>query len=122
MCIRDRSRGAFAHREIIREKSDWNLHGVDVFIRNDGMPTPPEKVGKLQLSLISNRGTKIYPGPKPDIYLVDHFRLRYRATEPIGNEDIYNLLAEITKQYQWMHIEKLHTINGTQMYSKAQGE
>jgi hypothetical protein len=72
------SRGAFAHREAVRERADWHLQGVDVFVRNDGMPSPPEKVGKLSLHLISNRGTKIYPGPTPEIYLVDHFRLRYR--------------------------------------------
>ena len=116
------SRGAFAHREAVRERADWHLQGVDVFVRNDGMPSPPEKVGKLSLHLISNRGTKIYPGPTPEIYLVDHFRLRYRATEPISNDDIYLLLGEISKKYEWMHIEKLHTIDGVAMYSKAQGE
>jgi hypothetical protein len=48
--------------------------------------------------------------------------LRYRATEPISNEDIYQLLGEISKKYEWMHLEKLHTIDGVAMYSKAQGE
>lgn len=116
------SRGAFAHRQTQREHGDWTLRGVDVFVRNDGMPTPPAKVGNLELSLISNRGTKIYPGPTPDIYLVDQFRLRYKSTELVSNDDIYKLLAEISKQYEWMHIEKLHHIEGVAMYSKAQGE
>ena len=86
------------------------------------MPTPPAKVGNLELSLISNRGTKIYPGPTPDIYLVDQFRLRYKSSESVSNDDIYKLLGEISKQYEWMHIEKLHHIDGIAMYSKAQGE
>ena len=116
------ARGPFAHKEWVPEYQEWSLKGVDVFIRNQGMPTPPQKVGKLELSLISNRGTKIYPGPTPDIFLVDWFRLRYRASEPINNGDIYQLLSEINKQYEWMHVEKLHHIDGTAMYSKAQGE
>ncbi|MBX7219492.1 MAG: NAD-dependent isocitrate dehydrogenase [Blastocatellia bacterium] len=101
---------------------EWVLRGADVFIQHEGMPEVPQRVGKMELSLISNRGTKIYPGPRPDIYLVDWFRLRYKATEPLTQTDIDLLLAEISKRFTWMHVEKLHEENGVAMFSKAQGE
>ena len=114
--------GPFAHRDEEPEYREWVLRGADVFVRSDGMPTPPARVGKLELSLISNRGTKVYPGPTPDIFMVNWFRLRYKATEPIHDADIQQLLNEVSKQYPWMHVEKLHEIDGQAMFSKAQGE
>lgn len=116
------AKGPFAHRDEQPEYEAWTLLGADVFVRSDKMPTPPAQVGKLSLSLISNRGTKVFPGPTPDIFMVNWFRLRYKAETPITNEDIQQLLTEIARQYDWMHVEKLHEINGQAMFSKAQGE
>lgn len=40
-----------------------DCHGIDIFVENpNGIPKMPEQVGKLKLKMISNRGTKIYPG------------------------------------------------------------
>jgi hypothetical protein len=41
----------------------------------------PEQVDNLKLKMISNRGTKVYPGVMPKIWLVDHHRCRYVATD-----------------------------------------
>lgn len=116
------ARGPFAHRGQEREPGEWSLYGVDVFVQSQGLPTPPQRVGPLELSLISNRGTKVYPGPTPEIFLVDWFRLRYRSSQPVTDAEIYPLLTEISRQYDWMHIEKLHQSGSTAMFSKAQGE
>ena len=116
------ARGPFAHRGQEREPGEWSLYGVDVFVHSQGLPKPPQRVGPLELSLISNRGTKVYPGPTPEIFLVDWFRLRYRSSQPVTDADIYPLLTEISRQYDWMHIEKLHQSGSTAMFSKAQGE
>jgi hypothetical protein len=116
------ARGPFAHRGQEREPGEWSLCGVDVFVHSQGLPKPPQRVGPLELSLISNRGTKVYPGPTPEIFLVDWFRLRYRSSQPVTDADIYPLLTEISRQYDWMHIEKLHQSGSTAMFSKAQGE
>jgi len=40
----------------------------------------------------------------------------------VTDADIYPLLTEISRQYDWMHIEKLHQSGSTAMFSKAQGE
>ncbi len=103
----------------------WTLMGMDVFVYSpDGVPRLPEQLcGKLRLRMMSNRGTKVYPGPTPPILLVDWYRCRYLADEPLQHEDIIAALSELTASgVVWMHVEKLHHVNGTALYSKAQGE
>ena len=79
--------------------------------------------------MISNRGTKVHPGPKPDIWLVDHYRCRYVAKDEdgsylrISDEEIFHLLRELyVRNFNWMHIEKLRLFDNEVGYTKAQGE
>lgn len=105
-------------------------HGVDIFVEEPkGLPKIPEIIDHLKLKMISNRGTKVYPGVMPKIWLVDHHRCRYVATDSngnyinIGDEEIFNLIREISAAgIKWMHIEKLQLFDGELGYSKAQGE
>jgi len=105
-------------------------HGVDIFVENPGgIPKVPEVVGNLKLKMISNRGTKVYPGPLPKIWLVDHHRCRYVARDEQGNyinindDEIFKLIREVSAYgIKWMHIEKLQLFDGELGYSKAQGE
>ena len=107
-----------------------DCHGVDVFIESrEGIPKVPEKVDHLQLTMISNRGTKVYPGTAPDIWLVDHYRCRYIAKDETGkylrisDEEIFHLLRELyVHKFNWVHIEKLRLFDGELGYTKAQGE
>lgn len=113
------------HKEVVED-----CHGVDIFVENpSGVPQMPEQVGKLKLKMISNRGTKVYPGPQPNIWLVDHHRCRYVAEDDngnyliIGDNEIFNLIREVSAfGIKWMHIEKLQFFDGELGYSKAQGE
>jgi NAD-dependent isocitrate dehydrogenase len=113
------------HKDVIED-----CHGVDIFVENPaGIPKMPEQVGKLKLKMISNRGTKVYPGPQPNIWLVDHHRCRYVAVDEkgkyinIGDDEIFNLIREVSAYgIKWMHIEKLQLFDGELGYSKAQGE
>jgi len=114
----------------IRKERTEDCHGIDVFIESHtGIPKVPEKVDHLQLTMISNRGTKVYPGPKPDIWLVDHYRCRYVAKDTngdylrISDEELFHLLRELyVHKFNWMHIEKLRMFDGELGYTKAQGE
>lgn len=113
------------HKDVVED-----CHGVDIFVEEPlGIPKMPEKVGNLKLQMISNRGTKIYPGPQLNIWLVDHHRCRYIATDDngnqinIGDDEIFNLIREVSAfGIKWMHIEKLQLFDGEFGYSKAQGE
>lgn len=113
------------HKDVVED-----CHGVDIFVENPaGIPKMPEQVGKLKLKMISNRGTKVYPEPQPNIWLVDHHRCRYVAVNEngnylnIGDDEIFNLIREVSAYgIKWMHIEKLQLFDGEPGYSKAQGE
>mgnify|MGYP003514521936 FL=1 len=73
--------------------------------------------------MLSNRGTKVWPGPTPDILLVDHYRCRYIANGPVTRQDVVALLHEVTAQGKvWCHVELLNEASGQARYSKAQGE
>ena len=103
-------------------KDGWKLVGVDVFIEAGSFPQLPSFLGKFTLSMISNRGTKIYPGKMPDILLIDCFRTRWLANQDVTNGDLLEFLGLFPAAYPWMHIEKLHNQGDTPMFSKAQGE
>ncbi len=113
---------AFHAPEVITE--DWTLHGADVFVEHkDGLPDMPQSVGPFTLRMLSNRGTKVWPGPTPDILLVDHYRCRYIANGPVTRQDVVALLYEVTAQGKvWCHVELLNEASGQARYSKAQGE
>ena len=105
-------------------KEDWTLVGADIFTEwSGGLPPMPEHVGPLKLTMMSNRGTKVYPGPQPNITIVDHHRCRYTSTKPVTNSDVLAVLIELEeKGIRWCHVELLNTSNGAPRYSKAQGE
>lgn len=100
----------------------WELRGLDLFVRHDGLPAMPEVVGPLRLRLISNRGTKVWPGPAPTIRLVDWHRCRYLAEGPITGADVLSFLAALDPEIAWMHVEKLHYAGDEPQFTKAQGE
>lgn len=105
------------------------LVGVDVFIESC---FAPDLIGKdleklcslspFSLKFIDNRGVVVYPsaGILPD--LVDCFRCRFLAEKEIEDKDILALLAQITQEYTWTHVEKLSLFDGQPSYTKSQGE
>jgi hypothetical protein len=113
-----------AREPLTKEQQDWNIHGIDVFVRSKtgSIPVLPETIGSFKLAMISNRGTKIYPGNAPDILMVDHYRCRFYAQQPVQREDIISMLTAFPKDYPWMHVEILHNEGDTPLFSKAQGE
>ncbi|GIV56738.1 MAG: hypothetical protein KatS3mg040_1506 [Candidatus Kapaibacterium sp.] len=104
----------------------WTLVGADVFVEWNAieeLPPMPPRVGALELTMMSNRGTKVYPPPVPPITMVNWYRCRYIAQQPISSEAIHALLAEVERLgIRWMHVELLTREGDIPMYSKAQGE
>ena len=103
---------------------DWTLVGADIFTEWSGELAPmPKEVGPLKLTMMSNRGTKVYPGPQPDIMIVDHHRCRYTSDGPVTTSDVLAVLTKLEEMgIRWCHVELLNTANGQPRYSKAQGE
>ncbi|MFN4985480.1 MAG: isocitrate/isopropylmalate family dehydrogenase [Ignavibacteria bacterium] len=103
--------------------AEWTCVGLDVFVHNDGLPQMPETLGRFTLRLMSNRGTKVWPGPTPDILLVDHFRCRYVAEGSVTRQEALGVLADLTAQgKEWLHVELLWNDGSEAKYTKAQGE
>lgn len=109
------------NRPIIEEESQemMTLHGVDIYIWSDTTPEIPKEFGSLILTLISNRGTRIYPGPVPDIHLLDWPRCRYESDTVVTDADIEAVVNAITAAgFRWTKCQKLFRIDGVNQYSQ----
>ncbi|MEM9082111.1 MAG: NADP-dependent isocitrate dehydrogenase [Planctomycetota bacterium] len=111
----------------------WESIGCDLFIES---PLDATALGDslvelaqgaaLKLKMISNRGMKVYPamaGSRTDC--IDHWRCRFVRTDDskaVTNDDITTLVEKVQAKHDWMHIEKLHLVDGERAYSMAQGE
>lgn len=109
-----------------------DMTGVDVFIEWKGnadalgqsLETAIFGTG-FRLSMISNRGTKVYPGRTSYTDTVNHWRCRFAWSDSdrsLGDADILSLLTRIGDIHRWMHVEKLQHFDGTPGYTMAQGE
>ncbi len=106
--------------------------GIDIFV--EATCTADElgaEIGSLtqelplQLKMISNRGTKVFPSMGGEPALVDHWRCRFLLRDGVGVLDdaaALSLVSRVGFRRRWMHIEKLEEIDGRPAYSKAQGE
>ncbi|MBB5173723.1 NADP-dependent isocitrate dehydrogenase [Texcoconibacillus texcoconensis] len=118
-----------------REKPDVarQLDGADVFLFNNDLS--PDEIGqklegltgsRFQLSMISNRGVKVYPGGFPETFLTDHWRCRFQIAggqTELTNADIQQLLHRISEAgLEWIKIENLYTFNDELGYSLGQGQ
>jgi isocitrate dehydrogenase len=110
--------------QLSNNTEEWTLVGADVFVEHaHGLPPMPEQVGPFTLRLMSNRGTKVWPGPTPDILIIDHHRCRYVADGEVTRKDVLHLLSDITARgIVWCQVEMLNKVDGEARYSKAQGE
>jgi isocitrate dehydrogenase len=103
--------------------------GVDVFVEWDG---DAETLGKqvteladdspLELKMVDNRGTVVYPPTGTLTDVVDAWRCRFfvRDGGELADPELIWLLERIGVPYT--HIEKLHEFDGVPAFSKAQGE
>ncbi|MFM7317317.1 MAG: NADP-dependent isocitrate dehydrogenase [bacterium] len=106
--------------------------GVDVFIESD---LSPAEIGQkltqiasgspLQLKMISNRGTQVWPATGAITDCVNHFRCRFVMRVPsadLADYSLMGLLSAISGSFRWNHIEKLNEFDGSPAFTKAQGE
>jgi isocitrate dehydrogenase len=105
--------------------------GVDLFIdRRDGNPDQIAAVMQqfnvpgVKLTVIANRGTKVWPQGNPDTYWSDHWACRFEADGSIFTADhVIQLLQTAEKAgFDVIKTEGLYTFNGERGYSLAQGE
>ena len=108
------------------------LVGVDVFVHWSG--TNPDELAavvnqlnneELQLSMITNRGIKVWPEGFEETFCTDHWRCRFKPTNgnKITKQHIIQLLSLANeKNIDTIKTENLYTFNGKQGYSLGQGQ
>jgi isocitrate dehydrogenase len=108
------------------------LVGVDVFVHWSG--TNPDELAQivqkierpdLKLSMITNRGIKVWPEGFEETFCTDHWRCRFKPTEGanITKQDIIELLSKaISENIDTIKTENLYTFDGKSGYSLGQGQ
>lgn len=107
--------------------------GVDVFL--EWREGSPEQLGDslsktngdgLKLVMISNRGTKVWPGGMPETFCTDHWRCRFMSeTEggAVSHAQIIDLLKRVADAgFDFIKTEHLCTFDGEAGYSLGQGQ
>ncbi len=108
------------------------LEGVDLFVHWSGENPNElaEKVSKitpenLKLSMITNRGIKVWPDGFKETFCTDHWRCRFK---PINGDLIQNeliiqaLQSALIKGIDVIKTENLYRFNGISAYSLGQGQ
>jgi len=108
------------------------LVGVDVFVEWRGsaeiLGEQLEKQAEpdFQLQMITNRGTKVYPGGMSETFCVDHWRCRFLAPGSGGkvtHERVIGLLSRlVAADLPPIKTESLFTFDGQPGYSLGQGQ
>ena len=115
-----------------RPRARKELVGADVFIDWSGTA---DAIGKrlegitapnLRLTMITNRGTKVYPGGVPETLCVDHWRCRFEGTDGTGrvtHRQIIDLLSRLVEaDLPPIKTEGLFTFDGVPGFSLGQGQ
>jgi isocitrate dehydrogenase len=117
---------------IKRPAAKKTLVGVDVFVHWNG--TNPEIVAEsvlklakngLELTMITNRGIKVWPEGFSETFCTDHWRCRFKPAKgvEITKHHINELLiAAINENIDTIKTENLYEFDGTRAYSLGQGQ
>ncbi|WP_162417228.1 NADP-dependent isocitrate dehydrogenase [Cyclobacterium roseum] len=107
------------------------LQGVDLFIDWKGSD-PEELAAKIQelhpayrLTMITNRGVKVWPEGFEETFCTDHWRCRFEliaenAKSAIGIAEL--LIHAIQKDIEVIKTENLYAFDGQKAYSLGQGQ
>jgi isocitrate dehydrogenase len=115
-----------------KEPATKTLEGVDLFVHWGGSD-PNELAVKIQkmeskgiyLSMITNRGIKVWPDGFRETFCTDHWRCRFKAKngEQMYKTDIIELLEKaIEEDIDAIKTENLYAFDGTAAYSLGQGQ
>ena len=120
------------HLYIPEKPATKNLVGVDLFISNTNRNASAladnlkkSTLQKLNLKMITNRGTKVWPEGFPETFCTDHWRCRFTATaeQPLYYQDVLDLMEQVNQEgLEIIKTENLYTFDGVPGFTAAQGQ
>jgi isocitrate dehydrogenase len=119
----------FTPKSLYRAKKE--LIGIDIFLHYTegdanklGKTVEAFSSGNLKLSVISNRGVKVYPGGQPETFATDHWRCRFLGenNSPIEYKQALEVMGKISAAgYDVIKSENLCTFDGELGFSALLG-
>jgi isocitrate dehydrogenase len=115
-----------------RTPAQKDLVGVDLFVHWGG--SNPDELAKLvqgietkeiKLSMITNRGIKVWPEGFEETFCTDHWRCRFKPAEghSISKSDIITLLNQaLSHNIDTVKTENLYHFDGKPGFSLGQGQ
>jgi isocitrate dehydrogenase len=117
-----------------RESGQKRLLGVDLFVHNSTLSPDElaEKIGKIgdeniKLTMITNRGIKVWPEGFKETFCTDHWRCRFKAVADY--QMTFNDILQLQQINQMMvskldiiKTENLYAFDGKPAFSLGQGE
>ena len=128
------SKGDESHASVTSKQAPQKeLVGVDVFLdwtsgsANDlGSAVSKVNGEGVKLTMISNRGVKVWPGGHTETFCSDHWRCRFLPESDggkVAHGQIVSLLSRIAGAgYDFIKTEGLYTFDGQRGFSLDQGE
>lgn len=108
------------------------LVGVDIFLHYK--ERDPNKLAELisdldangmKLTMITNRGTKVWPDGFPETFCTDHWRCRFKndMKNGVSYQSVVDLMQKIHhKKLDIIKTENLYLMDGVSMFSAGQGQ
>ncbi len=115
-----------------KEPALKELQGVDIFVHWPGLN--PDELAKtikkleneeIKLTMITNRGIKVWPEGFKETFCTDHWRCRFKpgSDSNITKNTIVNLMSlAVTNNIDVIKTENLYAFNGMAAYSLGQGQ
>ncbi len=115
-----------------KPKANKTLEGVDIFVHWNG--NSPDELAEMvsgittentTLSMITNRGIKVWPDGFSETFCTDHWRCRFKPLNhhPLTKNDIIQLLQNaMQNNIDTIKTENLYSFDGKQAYSLGQGQ
>ena len=108
------------------------LKGVDVFVDWNGTDAnelaallSPLENENIKLSMITNRGIKVWPNGFEETFCTDHWRCRYKPVDgyTLTKKDIVGILARADEhEIDSIKTENLYSFDGRDAFSLGQGQ
>ena len=105
--------------------------GVDIGLNFNGSPDDlaalvlPCLTENLKLSMISNRGVKVWPDGAAETFCTDNWRLRFESNneQSVLTSEVVKLISNLNEaDMNFTSALMLHSFDGVKGYTKAQGE